>query len=226
MSRLAIALLCWCAAASRLSAQPLLPPDTARIIGAVIPLGGLVDEDDRPFNPGNDPVPPVWILSPIYSRCPYTCSPITHALQAALARTDLTRGEYRVISLSFDPAETANGLRTFRTNLQLPPEWLTLRARDPAALQRTLDGLDFRTIALDNGQFAHPDLIVILSSDFRVSEFLFGVDFEPAQLSAAVHSARTGGSRLAAWRPLLFPIAAAGTLASAFVLALRVMRRR
>jgi hypothetical protein len=212
-------------------AETLLPPDLASTVGTPIQFDGFFDADGRALD---DLVPPEavdrdprpWIVSPMYTRCPSTCSAVTAALRRALNESGLTTAEYRVISFSFDPQETDAGLREFRARLHLPPEWLTLRARDSRALERTLRSLDFRTITTDDGTFDHPNLVAILAADMRLAGYLLGVNVSPSELARAVRRARDGVSAVDWWRPYLFLFAAVGFVASAVVFGVLLSRQK
>jgi protein SCO1/2 len=209
----------------------LLPPDSGRTIGGRIPFAGFVDENGNDFSPletdaGPSGNPRPWIVSPMYTRCPHTCSAITTALRSALQRSALDPAEYRILSFSFDPHETAAGLQAFRARMRLPAEWLTLRARDPAALDRTLAGLDFRTITVAGNEFEHPNLVAVLAPDMRLTGYIFGINFSSAELARAVRRARAGVSAFDAWRAALFFFAAVGFLVSALLFGTLVARRR
>lgn len=213
------------------STETLLPPDPSRTIGEVISFAGFVDEAGRDFasaagtaDARGQPAP--WVVSPIYTRCMHTCSALTTSLKRALADSGTDPAAYRVLSFSFDPAETAEGLHAFRAKANLPPDWLTLRAGDAQALARTLNSLDFRTIALGDGQFQHPNLVAILAPDMRLASYVFGVNFSPGDLGRAIRRARSGVSWLDAWRSSLFFFAAIGFLASAIVFVFLLYRRR
>jgi cytochrome oxidase Cu insertion factor (SCO1/SenC/PrrC family) len=224
-------LLAVCALLSRADAQKLLPPDPAVSVGNVIPFDGFIDEEGRDFASlvraaDGSAAPQAWIVSPIYTRCLHTCTPITASLRSALDKSDLQASEYRVLSFSFDPGETPEGLRDFRTRMQLPQRWLTLRATDGIALDRTLKALDFRTITIGEGAIEHPNLIAILAPDRRLVQYLFGVTFSPPEVGAAVRRARAGVSPLARWDPHLFGFAAVGLIVSAFVFFSLLSRRR
>lgn len=203
------------------TAQPVLAPDTTAAIGRRLDLGRFVDEHDAPFTPDGRPTP--WIASPVYTRCRSTCSPLTAALKRALAESG---ADARVVTFSFDPDERPEDLAAFRARLALPPGWLTLRATDRAALDAALATLDFRTVALADGQLDHPNLVVVLTPDMRVSEYLFGVDFTGQALAGALARARAGGAGRGAWRAPLFALAALGFAASAFVFVSRLLRLR
>jgi cytochrome oxidase Cu insertion factor (SCO1/SenC/PrrC family) len=213
------------------SGQTLLPPDPARTVGRLVSFAGFVDEDGHvpatlPGGAGGNADPRPWIVSPMYTRCPTTCSAVTANLHRALAVSGLAPAEYRVLSFSFDPDETPDGLRSFRVRMHLPPGWLTLRAGDRAALERTLRSLDFRTMTMGDGTFTHPNLVAVLTPDGRLARYLFGIDVPARSLARAVRSARAGVSTLDDWRPRLFLTAVLGFLASAGLLAFLVSRRR
>ncbi|MGH7786130.1 MAG: SCO family protein [Candidatus Binatia bacterium] len=222
---IALALLLMAVAAP---AATLLPPDPDLVIGRAIPFDGFVDEQGRPVpKPADDPRP--WLISPIYTQCQSTCSAITAGLAAALRRAELDAGSYRVISLSFDPHETDASLAEFRTRMQLPPDWATVRATDRAALQRTLRSLDFRTIELDGGHFEHPNLVTVLDAERRAVAMVYGIAPSPDELGAALARARDGAAASDGWRPYLFFFAAVGYFVSSTVVAIllhRAHRRR
>ena len=215
----------------RAGAQTLLPPDPSRTIGGIVSFEGFVDENGRDVSSllraadGAELARP-WIVSPIYTRCPRTCSPITSGLRSALERSGLQPSEYRVVSFSFDPEETGDGLRAFRSRMQLPEGWVTARAAEPAALERTLNSLDFRTIKMADRQYDHPNLLAVLTPDRQLTEYVFGTAFSPAQLAAAVRRARAGGSWWAGWRSDLFAFAGVGLVVSAFAFSALLLRRR
>lgn len=205
----------------------LLPPDPTTTVGTRIPLDGFVDENGQALPTDEfDRNPRPWIVSPMYTRCPSTCSAVTAGVRRALAQSGLKPAEYHVVSFSFDPNETADALRAFRARMELPPEWLTLRAGDPQSLARTLRSLDFRTITMEDGNFNHPNLIAVLAPDMRLAGYLFGVTFSPDELARLVRRARSGVSAADWWRPYLFLFAAIGFLASAALFGVLLSRRR
>ena len=228
----AVALLASLVPASPVAAAgTLLPPDPSIAIGNVVPLDGFVDENGNEFSTllpkaelDRDPRP--WIVSPMYTRCPTTCPAVTANLRRAIDESDLKPSEYRVVSFSFDPDETADGLREFRSHIKLPPQWLTLRAPDRPALERTLKSLDFRTMTVAQNYFQHPNLIAVLAPDMRLTGYLFGINFAPGELARTVRRARNGASATDSWRPYLFLFAVLGFLASAGLFAFLLSRRR
>jgi cytochrome oxidase Cu insertion factor (SCO1/SenC/PrrC family) len=222
-----LALLVVLNAAALATASTVLPPDAATTIGQRIPFDGFVDENGRAFSAQQgegDPRP--WIISPMYTRCLGTCPAITASLRRALDQSGLAASEYRVLSFSFDPNETNDGLRQFRTRMRLPADWLVLRARDAPALERTLKNLDIRTITVGDGNFEHPNLVAVLAPDKRLVAYLFGVNFSAADLAGTVRRARAGVSAVDAWRPYIFAIAALGFCASGLLFVWLLSERR
>jgi cytochrome oxidase Cu insertion factor (SCO1/SenC/PrrC family) len=211
--------------------ETLLPPDPGVSIGRQVSFEGFVDENDRPFAAGSaaaeqaeEPLP--WIVSPMYTRCPHTCSALTTALRRALDLSGLQATEYRVLSFSFDPRETGEGLRTFRDRLDIPPPWPTLRAGDAASLQRTLASLDFRTVARGDGEFDHPNLVAVLTPDLELAGYVFGVNFSPTELARTVRRARSGISWIDRWQTAAFFVAAVGFVSSTLAFVFLWHRRR
>ncbi len=231
LRRLTWALLASLIVSTAATAGTLLPPDPARAVGNVVPFDGFADENGRPLaslvtkaERQRDPRP--WIVSPMYTHCPHTCSALTAGLRRAVDQSGLSPSEYRIVSFSFDPQETDERLRQFRARMHLPSSWLTLRADDPLSLQRTLRSLDFRTISTADGDFDHPNLVAVLAPDQRLASYLFGVDFSPSALARAVRRARNGISPVDSWRPYLFFFAVVGFAGSAMVFGMLMRRRK
>jgi protein SCO1/2 len=200
-------------------AGTLLPPDPSRAVGSRVPFDGFIDENGRSLASlltsaelRRDPRP--WIVSPMYTHCPHTCSAVTTGLRHALERSGLAPSEYRIVSFSFDPRETDEQLRAFRVRMELPSSWLILRARDPSSLQATLRSLDFRTISTADGDFDHPNLVAILAPDRRLASYLFGIDFSGRSLARNVRRARNGVTPADSWRPYLFFFSVVGFIGS------------
>lgn len=204
-------------------AAALMPPDTARTIGGRVSFDGFVDEAGKPLDDGGGRP---WIVSPIYTRCPHTCSAITGGLRKALETSGLATSEYRVVSFSFDPSETSESLEAFRSRMRLSSDWTTLRAIDETSLVRLLDTLDFRTMQTDDGEYQHPNLVAVLSPDRKLAGYVFGVNPSASELVRVVRGARAGVPATARWGTLLFFFAAVGFLVSTFVFFWLLAERR
>lgn len=202
-------------------------PNQSESVGREIRFDGFVDDAGHRFSGDAADMRP-WIVCPIYTRCPTTCSALTAALKTSLASSELRSSEYRVLVLSFDAQESDASLADFRARMRLPSDWTVVRAENGAALERVLRALDFRTIELDDGRIEHPNLVAVLDAQQRVSGYVYGLTLPPSELTRAVHTARDGDATADLLRSYPIAAAAIGLLASAtiFLAAIRRGRRQ
>jgi len=165
------------------------------------------------------------VVSPIFTRCGYTCPMITASLRQAVAQVGVPGEDFEVLSLSFDVEDEPDDLARFRRRMDLPAAWKLARAESEVLLP-FLDSLDFRFISNADGNFTHPNLVVVLSPELRVAKYLYGTAFEPEELRKALALARGEASRLHALAPYLFAVGVLGALVAAFAVALLVGRVR
>ncbi len=205
-------------------AAPQLLQDVAPLVGQVVRLEGLVDEQGQPFvqTPGDaDPGP--LILAPIYARCPHTCSPLTVNLLRAVREAGERLGNVRVASLSIDPEEKLEHLQSFRARLELPPQWRLLRASHPLRLREILQELRFTAVVRKDGQIDHPNVVYVFAPSGEVVAVLPGLSLTATDLLAAVDQARSGGYPW--WRKYVLAVAAVGLALSAWVFVATWLKR-
>jgi protein SCO1/2 len=187
-------------------------------LGERVPLD-LVFTDSRgeparlgQFFGGERPV----LLILAYNRCAMLCSLVLRGAADAVSQLDMKPGQdFRVITVSIDPGETAQ--QAFRQQelmlerIGLPGQieaWPFLVGQEPAiaALARSLGfryAWDERT-----RQYAHPAVIFAITPEGRISRYLHGVVFARDELAGAlrdaaagrVHSAGEGGGLLSCFR--------------------------
>jgi len=149
------------------------------VIGKKIPSvrlynqdGEIVDLETLVKNSGKK----VVILSPIYSNCPHACNPITQSLKDVVDEiTKRGRNDFLVISLSFDEKDTKDDVERFikRNGIEdfvSSGTWVILFGPE---FQKILDAIDFK-IERKGEIIDHPNLIVFLTNDLRISGFLYG----------------------------------------------------
>jgi cytochrome oxidase Cu insertion factor (SCO1/SenC/PrrC family) len=149
------------------------------VIGKKIPSvrlynqdGEIVDLETLVKNSGKK----VVILSPIYSNCPHACNPITQSLKDVVDEiTKRGRNDFLVISLSFDEKDTKDDVERFIKRNELEDfvsagTWVVLFGPE---FQKILDAIDFK-IERKGEIIDHPNLIVFLANDLRISGFLYG----------------------------------------------------
>jgi cytochrome oxidase Cu insertion factor (SCO1/SenC/PrrC family) len=118
----------------------------------------------------------VVILSPIYSNCPHACNPITQSLKDVVDEiTKRGRNDFLVISLSFDEKDIKDDVERFIKRNEIEDfvssgTWVVLFGPE---FQKILDAIDFK-IERKGEIIDHPNLIVFLANDLRISGFLYG----------------------------------------------------
>jgi protein SCO1/2 len=197
-------------------AQAIQRPDLERIRGNVVPDVELIGEDGTAFRLSSLSGKPI-LVSPIFTRCPATCSEITGSLRDALATIGEPAVGYQVLTLSFDPADGPAELRAYREQLALPAGW-KLAAATPENLAALLDALDFQYAPLAEGGFAHANAVAVLSPALAVSGTLNGVVFEEAEVRAALERAADDASLIRHYRPWILLVGVLALATTALVL--------
>ncbi len=166
--------------------------------GAQVPVELILrDEEGRPVVLGSLLDKPV-LLTLNYFRCAGVCTPQLNGLVDALARSPGEPGDrFHVLTVSFDPRDTPDVARRKRDNyLQQipravdPASWRFLTG-DAAATRALADAVGFRFEA-QGEDFAHPAVITVLAPGGRVSRYLYGLTYLPAELQMAAQEAAGG----------------------------------
>jgi protein SCO1 len=191
------------------AAQPA-PPAVAAVAldevpGARVPLElGFTEASGRRVRLGDyfDGRLPVYLIL-AYARCPMLCNLVlrgaAHAV-GALGPIGMRPGvDFRVVTVSIDPQEETAAAAVRRSAIldQIgwsghPERWPYLVGTEHA-VRALADSIGFR-YAWDprSEQYAHPAVTTVLTPDGRVSRYLHGVEFAPAELGAALETARAG----------------------------------
>ncbi|MFN3821368.1 MAG: SCO family protein [bacterium] len=135
-----------------------------------------------------------------YSRCPMLCSLVLTGLGKAVKSAGITPGkDYLIVSVSIDPTETIdkalageNRYRSFLPEGSLPLGWRFFNAPQQSITELT-KALGFQFFQdPETGEFAHPAVVIVLSSNGIISRYLYGIDFKPDDLKLAVLEAGEG----------------------------------
>jgi len=148
------------------------------------------------------------ILTLNYYACPTLCPLVFRNLVGTMRQMGgITLGkDFRIVTVSIDPGETAARAldKSTKTYAMLgnPPDaasaWPFLLGA-PQSLQRLTGSLGVRYTRVGAGDFAHPNVIVIVTPDGRVSRYLYGLEQSPQDLKLALIEAsggRIGNSQL------------------------------
>ena len=145
--------------------------------GAVVKLGDYF---------GNRPV----ILVLAYYRCPMLCTLVLNGLVQGMRGMPFTPGkDYNVVTVSFDPRETANlaaaKKRTYVAAYGRPgaaEAWHFLTGK-PEAIQKLTRAAGFRYVYdAKQDQYIHTSGIVILTPQGRISRYFYGIQFPARDL--------------------------------------------
>ncbi|GAB4422874.1 MAG: SCO family protein [Thermodesulfovibrionales bacterium] len=172
-------------------------PEERNTIGRPVPDVRLVGAGGRSLSLmeviGGKPL----ILSLIYTRCQTTCLLITDSLIEVVDKMGGLGEKYSVLTLSFDPADTPESLEEFRRRYGLDRKGWFVAGGSNGELKRLLNAIDFQYI-LDKatGEFIHPNLLVILTPDGRVSRYIYGVSYKERDLRLSLLNAKKGISSL------------------------------
>jgi protein SCO1 len=140
------------------------------------------------------------ILNLMYMGCPMLCGLVSNGLIDALKQIDHTvGGEFGVLSVSFNPAETpvlaAAKRETWLQQYGRPGAehgWHVLTG-DEASIRRLTEavGFGFRWNE-ERQEFAHAAVVIVLMPDGAVSRYLYGVQYEPRTLKLSLVEAADG----------------------------------
>ncbi len=134
------------------------------------------------------------LLTLNYYRCRVVCSVQLNGLASALSELDWTPGDehFRVVTVSLDAAERAEDATFKRTQLldELgkgdDADWQLLRGNEIAiqALAAQL-GISFAYDA-EQDQFAHPAVVMFLTPDGTIAQYVYGLTYESRDLKFAL----------------------------------------
>lgn len=184
-------------------------PARAKEIGVDEKLGGFVpldlpfeDEQGKPCKLRDlvDAKRPI-VLTLNYSDCPGLCVAQLDGLVNGLEDlAELSLGkDFQVVSISIDPRETAEKARRSKEKYTLGLSDRHDRAGwhfwtgSPQSIQQVAEATGFRyTYDKANDRYNHAAMAAFLSSQGRITRYLFSVDFEPSTLKMAFLEASEG----------------------------------
>lgn len=115
------------------------------------------------------------LITLFYSNCTGACNPFLRSLKSAIDATGGPRGDYRVVSLSFDPSDTVEKVAALATSLGIAEndEWLfgTASSQD---VNRVAAAVGFWYKRQPQaGQYDHPTLVAAVR-DGKIVRVLLG----------------------------------------------------
>lgn len=179
-------------------------------LGAVIPTDLRLNDEAGEEVSLRQLIDKPTVLTLNYFRCAGICTPQLNELARTLNTVDLEPGkDFQVITVSFDSSDTADlAARKRASYLKL------LKRPFPPAAWRFLTGDEASTKGLskvvgfgfkkDQDAFIHPGALIILSPQGKVTRYMYGITYLPADLQMAVGEAATGLARPSISKALKF----------------------
>ena len=141
------------------------------------------------------------VLTFNYYRCPGICPVLLNSMVEVVNQSEMQPGkDYRLISVSFDPADTPEQAKEKKANYlnmlkrQFSPDawhFLTGSAENTRAVADSA-GFNYRK---EGDMYVHPGVIVVLTPQGIISRYLYGTTFLPADVTMAVREAAGGKVR-------------------------------
>ncbi|MCP3899774.1 MAG: SCO family protein [Desulfobacteraceae bacterium] len=168
-------------------------------------LGEIIDLDTWFFDENGKKVmlskffdKPVVIL-PIYFFCPTVCNFLQADLAHVLNKIDQIPGkDFNVISLSFSDDEThehaADAKRNYAKLItkDFPiDKWLYLTGTKEN-IKKLTDSIGFFFIKQEKHLYVHPNVLVVLAKDGKITRYVYGPNFLPFDVGMALAEADKG----------------------------------
>ena len=141
------------------------------------------------------------ILTLNYYACPTLCPLVFRNMVSTLQQMGgIALGrDFRIVTVSIDPGETLaravdKSSKTYAMLGNRPDAadaWPFLLG-SPASLQRLSESVGVRYTRVGASDFAHPNVVIIVTPDGRVSRYLYGMEQSPKDLKLALLEASGG----------------------------------
>jgi cytochrome oxidase Cu insertion factor (SCO1/SenC/PrrC family) len=124
------------------------------------------------------------ILLPIYTRCPGACVANVDQLKNALGDSSSDPRQFRVLLFSFDATDTPAKLAAYRMRENIPLGWFVGTSSQPK-IDELLESVGFQ-YGRAGTEFVHPNLLVVLDSNLRISKWIYGTDYSGRDVDLAL----------------------------------------
>lgn len=179
-------------------------------LGATIPAGlQLNDESGRPVF-FRQLIDRPTVITFNFFRCGGICTPQLNNLVHTINDSSAEPGvDYQVITVSFDPADTPEVAARKRENYlktisrPFPPSAWRFLTGDAATTKTLADSVGFG-FDKRGDTYIHPGALIIVSPEAKVTRYLYGITYLPAELQMAVADAKKGLAQPSTSRALSF----------------------
>lgn len=137
------------------------------------------------------------ILSFVYYHCPGICSPLLGGLVDLVDQTNLVPGkDYQILTIGFDHRETWDKAQKWKEqHLKLlerkidPNSWI-FSVGDSLSIQKATNAAGFYFKSDGKNDYIHAAGIFILTPTGKLSNYMFGTEFNPVNLKTALMEAK------------------------------------
>ncbi len=165
-------------------------------IGGQVPLDITLTESNgsvlqtKAFFQGQEPV--VLVLA--YYSCPMLCNMVVSGVSDAMSKLPFNAGDrYRVVVVSFDPSDTPSKAETFSHKYKelvgghAVGNGFRFFVGSQAETRRLADSVGFHyNYNPKTKEYAHGASIFFLTPEGKISRYLYGIEFRPADFKLAV----------------------------------------
>jgi len=142
------------------------------------------------------------ILALVYYECPVVCPVVLSQLAASLSELDYDAGEdFRVLVISFDHTETTTMAMGERSNFlglynrgesSDALQGIEFHTGDAVNIKRLVNSVGFNFNPLNDGEYAHPISLMVLSPKGKVTRYMYGFDYPAQELKLSLLDASQG----------------------------------
>ncbi len=152
----------------------------------------------RDYFDGKHPV----VLTFAYHTCPVICGMILNNEAEGLKGVPWTLGDkYRAVTISINPEDTLEASQKKRATIlkqygrTIDESGWTFLLGDKANIDRVAAGAGFEYQYDERqNQYGHPSVVMVVTPDGKMARYLYGLEFNPADLKLALLEASKGKS--------------------------------
>ncbi len=141
------------------------------------------------------------ILTLNYYTCPMLCPLTFHNLINTIQKMQglSLNKDFRIVTVSINPDETLYAMRetsretyTGLKGINDPGQRWPFLMGTSANIRRLTSAVGFRYVEVEKGNFAHPNVFIVLTPDGRIARYLYGIEISPQDLKLALIEAADG----------------------------------
>ena len=166
-------------------------PDAQKVLGNKVPNVKLITDKGKVVYLSELSNGKPILLSFIYTRCTSVCPIIVDSLKKALK--EIKFKDFKVVLIDFDLRDKVENLKRFKNLRKIPEDWIIAIPESEESLRNLTSSVDFK-FKYDGkvDMFLHPNVLIVLSSDMKISAYILGVNYDAKKLSSFIKKAKEG----------------------------------